>query len=53
MAQSFLDQYYLNAEVCKAEWSVKIYEIDSKIHKGTGFVIIDLYLQGHLGTTEA
>ena len=31
--QSFLDQYYLNAEVCKAEQSVKIHELTLKFIK--------------------
>ena len=51
--QSFLDQYYPNTEVHKAEQSVKIHRISSKIHKGTSFLIINLYLQGCFDTTEA
>ena len=53
VTQSFLDQYYSNTEVHKAEQSVKIHRIDSKIYKSTGFVTINLYLWGCLGTTEA
>ena len=52
VAQGFLNQYYSNAEVHKAEQSVKIHRIDFKIYKGTDFVIINLYLWGCLDTTE-
>lgn len=51
--QGFLNRHYPGAEIHKSKQPIKIRGIGSKIHQGSGFVTISLYLRGQLDTKEA